>query len=265
MVRNVANFISAFVIIASPFVSEEANAQQQDTLPAKKEKIAMYPNLSFKGVFVMPTWFLYTGDWQALAFTMKGKTCTGVLQVNQQLPGGFCVDLVYNQPFDGKGNATLYASKKIFGGKAAVGATLSTDRPLGQAGFAAQANIIHTDKMLVSIGEQVDNVFGKASARTAFEARRSFGGKVAGIGGYAVLSDGKITEYGGSVGSALRNGKGARVNIGASVSGGKISDIRLGFQFPTKKWGMPDVRLGMKPGKKPTFDAKVFWTLPRGR
>jgi len=254
-------FTCALGIAALPLASEVASAQPQ----AKPEKIAMYPNLSFKGIFAMPTWFLYTGNWQALAFTVRNDVYTGLLQVNQQLPGGFCVDLIYNQPFEGNGVVTLNASKKILGGKAAIGATLSTDKAPKQAGFAAQANLIHNDKMLVALGEQVDNVFGKASARTAVEARRSFGSKVLGIGGYTVLSDGKITEYGGSVGGALRNGKGARFNLGASVSGGKISDIRLGFQFPTKKCGMPDIRLGMKPGKKPTFDVKAYWTLPQGR
>ncbi|MCX6769608.1 MAG: hypothetical protein NT051_02925, partial [Candidatus Micrarchaeota archaeon] len=182
------------------------NTQQSDSTKVKTEKMAMYPNLSMKGIFPMPTWFGYTSNWEAIglqeAVAFSGNKNTGAfaVQVNRQMPCGFSVDLIFNQPIDGTGMANLWLAKKFFGDKLALGGAFSTAKPVSQAGWTIQANPIYTDKTLLTFGVQTNNIGGEATTKGAVEARREVGGgRIIGFGGYTVLTGEMMTEFGGSV------------------------------------------------------------------
>jgi len=252
----------------------DSSTAQPDNTKVKTEKMAMYPNLSFKAIFPMPTWFGYVGNWEAISLSGNDTNHSFLVQANRQIPYGFSVDMTFSQPLDGTGTANLWLAKKFFGDMLSLGGAFSTAKPISQAGWTMQITPIYNDRNLLAFGVQASGIGGKATTKGAMEARREVGsGRIIGFGGYAVLTGENMTEFGGSVGGALKGGKGARINIGTSAKkkDGKftINEITLGLQVPTKRYGTPfDTRLTFSPkgafnpkGRK--FNAALYWTLPQ--
>ncbi|VVC02310.1 Uncharacterised protein [uncultured archaeon] len=234
--------------------------QAQDSLSAKgQEKIATYPNLSFKGVFPMATWFPYTGDWQWAALTLNNSKATASVQLNQGLASGVCANLEYDQPIGNeKGTGTLMLAKTLFHGKAALGGMIGSDAAPENGKISFQANPIHNGKMLLAAGVQL----GANDAKYAIELRKASGSKVVGLFANAVFAEGKMNGCGAGAGIAFKKGKGLRLNAGVGMAGGRLQDVRLGAQLPTKRFGTPDIRISYCPKNK-MGAVTLGWTLPQ--
>ncbi len=151
---RVANrFLYASLLVGTIMIASTRMAFAQ-------EKVKLYPNYSFQGVFGNPALFTDLGDWGYMSYNMS-KEPSATFQISNQFRG-----VQLNGSYTSNDSWMANGSMGI-GGSLNVGATFTSDNKNGVVGMTYRP--IHTGKNMTQAGAQFD--LGSKTAKLAAETR----------------------------------------------------------------------------------------------
>ncbi len=136
-------------------------------LVQKQEKVGLYPNYSFQGVFGNPALFTDLGDWGYMSYNM-GKEPSAAFQVSNSFRG-VQLNGSYTSNDAWMANASMKLSEKFN-----AGATFTPGNKKGIVGMTYRP--VHTAGNMTQAGAQFD--LGSKTAKVALETRFPVSGSV---------------------------------------------------------------------------------------
>src|SRR3989344_5350317 len=214
---------TAAVLISGIINTSDSYAQTKDTTKVKgdgenelvlpKEKVGLYPNFSFQGVFGNPAYFADLGDWgyASANFDAKEKP-TGTLQLSKGI-SGFQLNVAHTS-----GNAWMLNGSFKLLENVNVGATFTSANTKGVMGIIYRP--VHNEMNMTQVGAQYN--LGTGTGKIAAETRQQFGLVTATVSGQMTFDGKGIVNKGFGLQGEVY---GFRTSVGFSGDGFKTINL----------------------------------------